>query len=60
VGKVKVNLSLGLIYQTPRRQDVSGSGCTAPKFLISALDGVGELHAIAALPPGKQPPVPNV
>jgi hypothetical protein len=36
-----------------------GSGCIAPPFLTWALDGVtGQLHAPAALPPGKEPPVP--
>jgi hypothetical protein len=36
-----------------------GSGGIAPQFLISALDEVSDqLHAPAALPTGKEPPVP--
>jgi hypothetical protein len=56
VVKVKVKLFLGLIYYAPRREDVSGSGGTAPKFLTSALYGGGQLHALAALHPGKIAP----
>jgi hypothetical protein len=33
-----------------------GSGAIAPPFLISALDGGGQLHALTVLPPEKEPP----
>jgi hypothetical protein len=35
-----------------------GSGNTAQFFLTSALDGSGQLHALTALTPAKQPAVP--
>jgi hypothetical protein len=57
-----VNLSLCLISQALCREDMWGSGGTAPPFLTSALDGgvevSGQLHAPAALPPGKELLVP--
>jgi hypothetical protein len=34
-----VNLSLGLINQVPRHEDVPGSRAVAPLFLASTLDG---------------------
>jgi hypothetical protein len=37
--KKKVKFSLCLINQETRREDVLGSGSTAPSFLTSALDG---------------------
>jgi hypothetical protein len=41
-----------------RHEDVWECGDIAPPFLTSALDKVfGQLHAPAALPPGKEPPV---
>jgi hypothetical protein len=42
--KYDVKLSLCLINLAPRQEDVSQIGCTAPSFLISALDG-GEWQA---------------
>jgi hypothetical protein len=43
----------------PRHEDVWGSGGIAPPFLTSELVDVnGQLHASAALPPGKESPVP--
>jgi hypothetical protein len=37
---VKVKLPLGLINSALNREDVWGSGCIAPPFLTSLLDGV--------------------
>jgi hypothetical protein len=52
----KVKLSLCL---TLRHEDLWGSGCIDPRFLDLGLVGSGELHTLAALSPGKEPPVPN-
>jgi hypothetical protein len=41
----------------PRHEDLSGSGCIAPLFLTSALDGGEWSGAPAAIPPRKQPSV---
>jgi hypothetical protein len=40
----------------PRRR--MGSGGIVPPFLISALNGSGQLRTSAALPPEKQSPIP--
>jgi hypothetical protein len=47
--RLKVKLSLCLINETARHEDVWGSRGIAP-FFISVLDGSGQLHAPAALP----------
>jgi hypothetical protein len=56
--KVKVNASLGLI-NSPRREDVWGSGGMAPPFMKSALNG-GEWSASrpCRFTPGKRPRYP--
>jgi hypothetical protein len=47
----KVQLSLCLINKAPNHEEIWGSGGMAPPFLTSALDGGGQLHAVAALTP---------
>jgi hypothetical protein len=49
-----IKLSLCLINCC--HEDISGSGCIAATFLTSALDGGDQLHALAALLPGKKSP----
>jgi hypothetical protein len=51
-------MSLCLINQALCHEDEWGSVGIAPPFSISAIDGSGQLHAQAALHPGKDPPVP--
>jgi hypothetical protein len=58
--KGKATLSLGLIMHYAMKSH-GGSGGVALPVLTSALEGVSiQLHAPAALPPGKQPPTPVV
>jgi hypothetical protein len=54
VGKGKVASVLNYFSTVPRRH--MGSGGIAPPFLTSALDE-GQLHALAYVPPGEEPPV---
>jgi hypothetical protein len=44
VGKVRIKSSLVLINESPRHEDVRGSGDIAPPFVTSELDG-GEWSA---------------
>jgi hypothetical protein len=59
--KVNQNLKLSwwLTNSALHHEDIKGSGCTDPHFLdlgISWRVSV-QLHAAAALPPGKRPPL---
>jgi hypothetical protein len=40
----------GFINKASRHEVLWGSGGIAPPFLTSALDGSGQLHALAGLP----------
>jgi hypothetical protein len=46
-----VQLSLCLIDYSPRHEDVWGRGSLDPPLVNSALNGSGQLHASASLPP---------
>ena len=58
-----VKLSLCVINEALRHEDVFWSGDSAPPLLTAALDvggGVsGQLHPLAALTPGKEAPAPS-
>jgi hypothetical protein len=48
-----------VFVQVPRHEEVYESGGTVPSFFTPALNGQsGQLHAPAALTPGKEPPIP--
>jgi hypothetical protein len=49
----RAKLSVGLISKVLRREDVWGSGGIAPPFLISALDGGRQLHALGVFTHGE-------
>jgi hypothetical protein len=56
----KTKLSICFINQALCHEDIWDSGGIAPPFMTSALDRVsGQLHALAALPMGKEPVVPT-
>jgi hypothetical protein len=55
-----VKMFLCLNNQAPCHEEEPRNGVIASPFLTSAQDTNGQLHAPAALAPGKEPPVPIV
>jgi hypothetical protein len=52
-------MSLCLTNKALRHEGVWGNGCIDPRFLdLGTGWWCGQLHALVALPPGKEPSVP--